>query len=174
MAKHRPVTDEEREEIRRLHGEGRSRNAIAEHQRRSGRTISKIVAEMGLSFDRASMTAVATEARSMDLAARRLKLAEDLHVDAERMRRQLWQRTVVYSFGGKENTYEQHVFDEAPADVKKSILSAVGIAVDRSLKLAPPKDETGNEEGIALITNLMSGLTAIHRARQEQEATEGA
>ncbi|GGJ81998.1 hypothetical protein GCM10011583_11880 [Streptomyces camponoticapitis] len=174
MASTRPVTDEERKEIRRLHGEGKSRNAIAKYLRRSGRTISKIVAEMGLSFDRATMTAVATEARSMDLAARRLRLAEDLQVDAERMRRQLWEPAVVFNFGGKDNTFEKRTLPEAPAEMKKTIMGAVGIAIDRSLKLAPPKDETGTEEGIALITNLMSGLTAIHRARQEQEATEGA
>lgn len=174
MAAKRPVTEEERQEIRRLHSEGRSRNEIAKHLHRSGRTISVHAEAMNLTFDRAAEVAVANEVRQLDLAARRLKLAEDLHVDAERMRRQLWEPTTVWNFGGADNSYEEHVFDQAPAEVKKQILSAVGIAVDRSLKLAPPADETGNEEGIAMITNLMSGLAAINRARQEQEATEGA
>ncbi|WP_267244363.1 helix-turn-helix domain-containing protein [Streptomyces sp. PR69] len=172
--KRQPVTAEERKEIRRLHGEGWSRNRIAKHLHRSGRTISKEVERMGLTFDRSVEVAAATEARRIDLEARRVKLAEDLQVDAERIRAQLWEPTVVYNFGGRDNTYEEHRLPEAPADVKRTLLSAVGVAVDRSLKLSPPKDETGNEEGLALITKLMSGLTAVYEAQKHQGADEGA
>lgn len=174
MGKVVPVTDEEREEVRRLHAEGKGRNQIARALKRSGKTISDIAVALDLSFARAGEVAAATEVRQMDLAARRVQLAEDLQSDAERIRRQLWETTVVYSFGGADNTFAQHTFSEAPPAEKRTLLSAVGVAVDRSLKLSPPKDETGNEEGIALITNLMSGLAAINKARQEQEAAEGA
>ncbi|MFJ8224950.1 helix-turn-helix domain-containing protein [Streptomyces griseus] len=176
MAKANPVTDQERETVRQLHAEGLGRNAIAKQLKRSGRTISEIAGELGISFAaRAGQVAAATEVRQADLADRRARLAEQLQDDAERMRAQLWVPTTVWSFGGKENTYEDHEFPEAPADVKRTLMSAVGIAVDRSLKLVPPKDESGVEEGLALITQLMSGLTAVYQAQQQdQEADEGA
>lgn len=169
----RPVTDEEREQVRKLHGEGLGRNAIARRLHRGTRTISTIADALGLSFDRAAQTAVATEVRAMDLAARRQALAEQLHSDAERMRAQLWEPTTVYNFGGKENTYEEHTFDQAPADIKRSIMSSVGVAVDRSLKLSPPKDDAGIEEGIDLITSLMSGLAKIHAAQKQEQEADG-
>ncbi|MFF3092282.1 helix-turn-helix domain-containing protein [Streptomyces cyaneofuscatus] len=176
MAKANPVTDQERARIRELHAEGKGRNAIAKELGRSGRTISEEAGKLGISFAaRAGQVAAATEVRQADLADRRARLAEKLQDDAERMRAQLWEETTVWSFGGKENTYNEKVFPEAPADVKRTLMSAVGIAVDRSLKLVPPKDESGVEEGLALITQLMSGLTAVYQAQQQdQEAGEGA
>jgi hypothetical protein len=175
MATKGPVTDEERAEIRRLHAEGKGRNEIAKALGRGGRTISVQAEKLGLTFDRAAEVRAATEVREADLAALRAQLALDLTHDAMKLREQLWKPTLVYNFGGKDNTFEKRTVPEAPADVKRTLMSAVGIAVDRSLKLTPPKDETGNEEGIALITQLMSGLTAVYKAQQQdQEADEGA
>ncbi|WEH40786.1 helix-turn-helix domain-containing protein [Streptomyces sp. AM 2-1-1] len=176
MAKARPVTDAERIRIRELHAEGKGRNVIAKELGRSGRTISEEAGKLGLSFAaRAGQVAAATEVRQADLADRRAQLAELLQDDAERMRAQMWQPTTVWSFGGKDNTYEDHVFPEAPADVKRTLMAATATAIDRSLKLVPPKDESGVEEGLALITQLMSGLAAVYKAQQQdQEAGEGA
>lgn len=53
-------------------------------------------------------------------------------------------------------------------------MGTVATPLDRSLKLVSPKDESGVEEGLALITQLMSGLTAVYKAQQQdQEADEG-
>ncbi|WP_046495061.1 helix-turn-helix domain-containing protein [Streptomyces odonnellii] len=175
MAKGTPVTDAERQRVRELHAQGKGRNQIAKLLGRSGRTISDIALECGISFAaRAGQVAAATEVRQMDLAERRVRLAENLQADAERLREQMWEPTTVWSFGGKENTYEDHTFPEAPADVKRTLMTAAGTAIDRSLKLSPPKDETGTEEGVALISKLMSGLTEVYKAQQDQEADEGA
>ncbi|MFE7128948.1 helix-turn-helix domain-containing protein [Streptomyces sp. NPDC057617] len=175
MAKGNPVTEAERKRVRELHAEGMGRNQIAKELKRSGRTISDIATDLGISFAaRAGQVAAATEVRQMDLAERRVRLAENFQADAERLREQMWEPTTVWSFGGKENTYEEHTFPEAPADVKRTLMSAAGTAIDRSLKLSPPKDETGTEEGLALITKLMSGLTSVYKAQQDQEADEGA
>jgi hypothetical protein len=65
-----PVTDEEKAEIRRLHGEGKSCRAIADEIDRSPTTVSEKAAEMGLSFDR-SQTEAATKAALKDNAAKR-------------------------------------------------------------------------------------------------------
>jgi hypothetical protein len=155
MGKFVPVTDEEREEVRRLHGEGKGRNAIAKILKRSGKTISDIAADLGLTFARAAEVRAATEVRQADLAALRAQLALDLTYDAIRLRGQMWKPTVVYNFGGAENTYAQHTFPEAPASEKRALMSTVGVAIDRSLKLAPADTDV---EGLAAVDAWLKGM----------------
>ncbi|MFF2522442.1 helix-turn-helix domain-containing protein [Streptomyces liangshanensis] len=155
MAKARPVTDEEREEVRRLHGEGKGRNQIAKILKRSGKTISDIAVDLGLSFARAAEVRAATEVRQADLAALRAQLALDLTYDAIRLRQQLWEPTTVYNFGGAENTFAKHTFDEAPASEKRALMSTVGVAIDRSLKLAPADTDV---EGLAAVDAWLKGM----------------
>lgn len=158
----KPLSDAERAEILRRHAAGESRNSIAKALKRSGETVSKAVAATGKNFERAPEVAAATEARLTDLASRRAKLALDLQADAERLREQLWEPAVVYSFGGKENTYEQHPVSEPPPADKRALMSTVATAVDRSLKLEPVKDENGAAAIGSLLGGLMERLQADH------------
>ncbi|MGW7198469.1 helix-turn-helix domain-containing protein [Streptomyces chryseus] len=155
MGKARPVTDEDRAEVVRLHGQGKGRNEIAKLLRRSGKTISDIAAAAGLSFERAAEVRAATEVRQADLAALRSQLALDLTYDAMKLREKLWKPTIVYNFGGAENTYAQHTFDEAPPAEARTLLSALGVAVDRSLKLSPPETDV---EGLAAVDAWLKGM----------------
>ncbi|MFB7399774.1 helix-turn-helix domain-containing protein [Streptomyces rubiginosohelvolus] len=155
MAKANPVTDQERETVRQLHAEGLGRNAIAKQLKRSGRTISEIAGELGLSFARAAEVRAATEVRQADLAALRAQLALDLTQDAMKLRAQMWEQTTVYSFGGKENSYNDHTFDEAPAAEKRALMGTAGMAIDRSLKLSPPESDT---EGLAAVDAWLKGM----------------
>lgn len=156
-----PVTDEERAEIIRLHGESKGRNEIARLTRRSLRTVSLICAEENLHFDR-TMTEEATRARMADLAERRAILAEALHSDAEKLTEQLWQPHWVFNFGGKDNTYEKQLLDEPPADAKKNLMASAGIAIEKSLKLVPPRDDDGTEQVGSLLTSLYDKLRDRH------------
>jgi helix-turn-helix protein len=149
------VTEEEREEMRRLHGEGRGRNEIARAIGRSLRTVSVHAADMGLSFDRA-MTEEATRVRKIDLEERRVILAEALQGDAERLTEQVWQPTIVYNFGGRENVYREHPVDEPPTDAKKNLIAAAGIAIEKSMKLVPPDRE--DAEGLAAVDQWLRGM----------------
>lgn len=72
-----PITDADREAVRRLHAEGKSRNQIARETGRSAATVSKIAAAEGLTFSGGARVAAATEARRADAAARREQLADD-------------------------------------------------------------------------------------------------
>ncbi|MFD0347324.1 hypothetical protein ACFQ0M_17200 [Kitasatospora aburaviensis] len=107
------TTDEDYDNVRRLHAQGLGRNEIMRATGRSANLVSRLAREMGLSFVRGPEVAVATEARRQDLAARRIALAEQLQADAENLRAQMWQPTVVYAFGGPTNSYSEHVLDEA-------------------------------------------------------------
>ncbi|CAL9662704.1 helix-turn-helix domain-containing protein [Streptomyces sp. enrichment culture] len=151
----RPVTEADYDEVRRLHAQGLGRNAIAREMGRGPRTVSVIAAELGLDFDR-SMTAEATRARKADLEERRVLLAEALQGDAERLTEQLWQRAKVFNIGGKDNTYTDHDVDEPPAEAKKNLMAAAGIAIEKSLKLVPPDRE--DLEGLAAVDAWLRGM----------------
>lgn len=150
-----PVTDQDRDAVRTLHAQGLGRNEIARRIGRGTRTVSVIAAELGLTFDRAAMTETATNNRKAQLAARRMDLAEDLQTDAERLTEQMWQPSVVFNFGGKDNTFEKRPVDEPPADAKKALMSAAGIAIDRSLKLAPVEVD---QQGLAAVDQWLRGM----------------
>lgn len=72
-----PITDLDREQVRRLHTEGKSRNQIARSIGRGAATVSKIASELGLTFAGGARVVAATEARRADAAARRAQLADD-------------------------------------------------------------------------------------------------
>ncbi|MFI1018014.1 helix-turn-helix domain-containing protein [Streptomyces sp. NPDC020965] len=72
-----PITDADREAVRTLHAEGKSRNAIARETGRSAATVSKIAAAEGLAFSGGARVAAATEARRSDATVRRQQLADN-------------------------------------------------------------------------------------------------
>lgn len=150
-----PLTEAEFAEIRRLHAEGHGRNEIARRMRRNMRSISMHAARMGLSFDR-TMTEEATRARKADLEERRAILAEALQGDAEQLTEQLWQCAKVYRIGGSSNKYTEHEVDEPPADAKKDLMAAAGIAIEKSLKLIPLERE--DLEGLAAVDQWLRGM----------------
>jgi hypothetical protein len=171
----RAITDADYEAVRRFHAEGCSRNEIGRRLDRSGETISKMARTLGLTFVRAEATAVATETRRQDLAARRMLLAEQLTEDAERLREQLWEPALVYAFGGRDNTYEEHLLAEPPPADKRALMGALGLAVDRSLKLEPARDDSGAEAARSMVGQLMAGLAEVYREQQSEEGSgEGA
>ncbi|MFB7294661.1 helix-turn-helix domain-containing protein [Streptomyces rubiginosohelvolus] len=175
MAKANPVADQNRETVRQLHAEGLGRNAIAKQLKCSGRTISEIAGELGISFAaRAGQVAAATEVRQADLADRRTAFAAKLQDIAERAAAKISQPLLYWDWGGKEHDFDTHLAPEPiPAD-KRALMGTVATALDRSLKLVPPKEESGVDEGLALITQLMSGLTAsTKRSSRTRRPTRG-
>ncbi|MFJ9037981.1 hypothetical protein ACIRF8_15480 [Streptomyces sp. NPDC102406] len=122
--------------------------------------ISRTAARLGLDFDR-SKIAAATQARLADLAERRSLLAEALQDDAEKLRAQMWEPTTVYAFGGKENTFASEILDEAPAAEKRALMGTAGMAIDRSLKLAPAEASGGADDAKSMLGKLAEGIAAI-------------
>lgn len=169
-----PLTEDEVHRIHVLHARGMGRNDIARDLKRSGETISRYAVREGLSFSRGGEVEAATKARSADVAVRRIALAEALLTDAENLRKQLWSETTVFNFGGKDNTYAERTVDEPPAGDKRMIMTAIGVAIDRSLKLAPPQDDSGAEQARSMVGQLMAGLGELYREQQQEPAGEGA
>lgn len=150
-----PLTEKEHADICRLHAEGCGRNEIARRIGRSVRSVTLYAAKMGLSFDR-TRTEEATRARKADLEERRTLLAEALQGDAEQLTEQMWQPAKVFRIGGSSNSYTEHDVDEPPADAKKDLMAAAGIAIAKSLQLVPPERE--DLEGLAAVDQWLRGM----------------
>ncbi|MFH8530472.1 helix-turn-helix domain-containing protein [Streptomyces tendae] len=162
----RPITDKDRAAVKRLHAKGTSRNDIARAIKRSPSTVSKIAGAFDppLTFDRAPQVEAATAVRKADLAARRAAFAERLQDTAERELGKMTAETLYWEWGGKDHSYAQKLAPEPiPAD-RRAIMSIIATAVDRSLKLVPPKDDAGAESR-SVIGDLMAGLARNYAER---------
>lgn len=162
MGKARPVTDEDRQRVRQLHADGKGRNEIATELGRSGRTISEIAKGLGISFARAAEVRTATEVRQADLAARRAAFAITLQDIAEREAAKINQPHQYWDWGGKDHDFDTHTASEPTPGDKRAYMGLVATALDRSLKLAPPKEEGGADEVGSLLVGLFDKLRAKH------------
>src|SRR5690606_18819922 len=166
----RPVTEHDYQQVKALHAKGLGRNEIARQLGRSGKTVSLIAAELGLSFERQAPLA-AVEARKADARARRAALALALLEDAERMRQQLFAPALVYNFGGRDNTFEQATIPEPDFRGKRDLMNAIGIAVERSIRLDEyDRDAQGVEAAKSMLGALATGLGMAWEQLQQQQA----
>lgn len=171
----RKATPEELDRLRQLHTAGLGRNAIMRATGWSGRFVSDHAKAIGLTFDRAKLTAVATEAKKADAKQLRAELALNLLQDAERLRQQLFARTITFSIGGKENIYTEHAIPEPTFGDKRALMSAIGTAVDKAVLIDKYDAGTGLPEALSLLERIAAGLTAKHGSGDAEfpEAVEG-
>lgn len=166
----RPITDTDRRAVRRHHAAGMTRNAIAKKIKRSTSTVSNLAKELGLSFERGPEVIAATEARRIDLAARRTLLAEQLHEDAEKLRAQLWAPTTYGEFAGKDGDWKHVDLDRPRFADQRQIIAATGTAIQQSLKLAPAEGGEGAEQVRSMLGVLGEALT---RAADDDGGDDG-
>lgn len=148
MPRSLPVSPEKRADVLRLHGEGKGRNAIAAETGVSTFSVSKIVAAAGGSFDRAKTKAL-TEARKVDLAELRARIAVKMLTRAEEFIDAMDQQFVVFSFGGKNNTYNEHKLESPPTADIRNLMTSAAIAVQRSMELS--KFDADPSEGMSAV-----------------------
>lgn len=142
-----PITEAERRRIAELHAAGVSRNEIAVEVGRSTGAVSKVAAQLGLSFDRSAVQA-ATAARVVDAKAKRAALLLDLLDDATRLRQQIWQPHVYIDHGGRDFTEARWTQAEPTSADKLKLMQAAGIAVDKSMRLEQHDSDT---QGLAAV-----------------------
>ncbi|MFF5228439.1 helix-turn-helix domain-containing protein [Dactylosporangium sp. NPDC000521] len=171
-ADRRPVTDEDRERVVELHAQGLSRNEIARQIGRSGKTVSNIAQKAGLTFERGPEVAAATEARKVDAKARRAALALALLDDVDRFRAQLFAPVIAFNFGGKDNTYEEREIPEPTPRDKRDLMNAIGIAIDRSVKLDEYDSGASLGQVVSLLETLGRGLTAKYGTGDDEHPVE--
>jgi hypothetical protein len=142
-----PPADIDPDRLRQLHAQGLSCAAIAAELGVNRSTISRHARRLGLKFDRAQ-TQAATEALVVDAKAKRAQLANDLLDDAARIRAQLWEPALVYSFGGKDNTYAEMWHDKPDFTSQLKIVQAAKAALDGVLRIEAHDADT---QGLAAV-----------------------
>lgn len=165
------ITDAQKTEVLRLHQLGTTRNEIARTVGISAGSVTNICKNAGRTFDR-SATKHATEARQVDLAAARIRLVEKMLDRSERMLDALDGPYLVYNFGGKDNTYEEHTLERPPVEVQRNAVVTAGITFDKLTRIVE-KSSTGTEDALGVLDNLADGLKAVaaqYRAEDSGDA----
>ena len=134
MTEKRGSIHPKRAQLKKLHAQELSANAIAKQLGVSQSTVSRWAKADGLSFDR-SKTAEAVSAKSIDLAAGRQELAELMLTESKAMLKKLNDPYLVFNFGGKDNSYEEHTLDSAPVEVRRNAITMAGITFDKLTRI---------------------------------------
>lgn len=150
----RRETFQQGQRARELFDQGLGCNAIARELGVGAATISRWAEREGLSFDR-SAVAIAVRARSIDIAASRTELTQKMLTVAHDALDQLDGPYLVYNFGGKDNTYEEHLLDTPPIEV---VRTAQTIAKDAHAVATKTLEQT--PEGTALAESVLDRLEA--------------
>lgn len=165
------ISDAQRQQVIDLHSQGIPRNQIARDVGISAGSVTNICRNAGLTFDR-SETKHATEARQVDLAAGRIRLAEKMLAASEEMLDTIDGPYLVYNFGGKDNDYNEHLLDSAPVEVRRNVITTAGITFDKLTRIVE-KSDTGLEQAIGVLDTLSEGFRAvadIYRGETPNEA----
>lgn len=166
------ITDDQKAEVLALHAEGHPRNEIARRVGISAGSVTNICRDNDRAFDR-SETKHATEARKIDLAAGRTRLAEKMLAASEAMLDRIDDKYVVYNFGGKDNTFEQRTLDSAPVEVRRNVITTAAITFDKLTRIVE-KSDTGLEQAVGVLDTIAEGFAAAaDRYRTETPTNEG-
>lgn len=155
-----PISTAQRRQVLALHADGQGRNEIARTVGIALGSVTKIVSEAGLNFDRTA-TVAATAAAKADARARRAELGRLLLEDAHRLREQVWTPTTVFNFGGKDNTYEEHLMPKPPTGDLRNLMVIAATAIDKHLVLER-HDASEPDAAGSLLGALLTGLQQKH------------
>lgn len=155
MATHRPprtFSDALRARAKELYDEGHSLNSIAKRIDISPSAVHRWAKAEGLKFDR-SQTAMAVRAHAVDLAAARAVLVSKMMVNGQESLDMLDDPWLVYSFGGRDNDYAEHLLDAPPIDARKTaqaIAKEAYVAASKQLESAG----TGTAQKLSMLGDL--------------------
>jgi hypothetical protein len=155
----RGTFDRKRKRARELFDRGLSCRAIARELSVSISTVSRWAKSEGLSFTGRAQTKTATVVREFDMVAARARLAQKMTANADKALDTLDGPFLVYSFGGKDNTYEEHELSEAPISARREAQTIGAIAFDKLTK-ALEKDTSALPAAHSLLDSLAAGFTA--------------
>lgn len=133
------------------------RNQIAAKHHVSPSTVTGIARQNNRSFDR-SQTKNATEAARADNAALRAQITGELYRSALEWIGQTKRPFLAFSFGGKDNTYNEHLLDHAPTGDIRNLMTSVGIAVQRAAELERFDAEQGVESARSVVAQIAEGF----------------
>lgn len=166
MAK--PVSAEERERIIEAFATGKSCRQIAKQFGRSPNTISSIARDVGHEFGHTNVLR-AHEINRRYGAEWRADMRQRLADEAGRLLDDMRKPALVYSFGGRDNTYAEHTLEQPDTKSKHELMRAATTALRAIRDLDATDSTTGN------LGQLGEWFAAIDRAASEYHdpATSG-
>ncbi|QWT24951.1 helix-turn-helix domain-containing protein [Subtercola sp. PAMC28395] len=157
MTRGRPVSPELRARIISLIEAGMTRNAVAREVGIAPSAVTRIAQDEELTFDR-SMSAAAVAAAQSDAKAKRAELQLMLVAKAEDFIVSIDQPFLAFSFGGKDNTYEEHELDGPPTGDILNLMRSTSLALKEARDLRKDDDDEGVGEAESLLMNLILEL----------------
>ncbi|SDL14789.1 hypothetical protein SAMN05428985_11054 [Nocardioides sp. YR527] len=160
-ARVQPLTREEKDRILSLHGEGKTRGAIARTVGRDPASVTRVVKAAGKSFARTDEVKEAIEATKVDNAGRRAKSVQRLYTLVERLLDRLdadTYTTIGYAFGQAIKTSLNQ--DEVPPAELRHLTATMTNLLHSAAKLEAVDKGMGGEAAMSLLGDLFSGLQA--------------
>ncbi|MFE9865880.1 hypothetical protein ACFYPZ_24600 [Streptomyces sp. NPDC005506] len=155
----RTFSAEDEETLRQLHADGVSRNEIARQMEWSVGTITNHAQRLGLPFDREA-TRAATDARQVDLTARRQANIEGAYDLADEARERALARYELTGFDHVGNPVT-HTVRRPPAREFKDFTQAWSTAMTTAVKLEQVNaGDVGRDEAQGLLRGLGAAMTA--------------
>lgn len=154
-------------DIQAARANGTSVRQIARDHGVAASTVTKIAADYGIAdaFGR-SQTENATRAREVDCKALRAQLRVDLLHDAQRLRGRAWSPyTVVVS---TPEGAERVVLDEPPLMDVRSAYTAIGIALDKSIRLEQHDSDDSASGAKSMLGDLGKTLRTVADALETE------
>lgn len=138
------VDEDERQRIIAAFDTGATCNAIAKEFKRSPDTISRIAASVGFQFGHTNL-ARAHEAKSSYGAEARARLAQLATERAVTALERMEGRYLVFNFGGRDNTYEEHELSEPPVEALRGLAATVRDLVRTVLDVDKHDNRSGED-----------------------------
>jgi hypothetical protein len=137
----------------------KARNQIARDHGVSPSTVTKIAKDFAITdaFDRSNLKD-ALQAKAIDDKAYRRATSRRFLEKCNQMLDQMDQPHLVFAFGGRDNTYAEHVLDRAPTGDLRNLMVTAATAFDKHL--AADKHDADQTESMASVDQWLDSLTA--------------
>ncbi|MBD5787120.1 helix-turn-helix domain-containing protein [Cellulosimicrobium terreum] len=156
--------------IRERLAAGVPQRQVAKELGRTAGSVASRAHKLGIRSDRTE-TIAATQAVIVDAKARRSALEVKLLEDAEHLRQQVRLPHEYIDHGGKDYIEVRWTQDEPSPTDKLKLMQAVGVAIDRSLKLALHDADGGHVEAVGMLDGIAAAIREAADRMPEQDAT---
>lgn len=137
---------------------GKSCRQTARDHEVSAGIVSKIAKDAGeaTAFER-SQTKSATEAAVADNRALRAATSRRFLVKANDLLDQMEAPHTAFAFGGRDNSYNEHVFTKPPVDALRTLMTTAAVAFDKHL--AADKHDADDSRDLSNVDQWLESLT---------------
>ncbi len=152
---------------------GRSTRELAAAHGVSDRFVRKIAEENDVTdaWSR-EQTKNATAASVADSKARRAAISAKFLTKADELLDQIDRPHLVFSFGGKDNTFNQKTLDRPPTGDIRNLMIAAATAFDKHVVAEKHDTDSGADAAKSMLGQLAAGLTTAYEQLMKDDAPD--